>query len=231
MLEDVYKSEQALLEHLEIQAEHIDANADAANADGADIKSIKDDRTALAFAMEFCVLATNFKDAAYDAKRALLRGGEDAGAGVVSAAPAFTPGAPFTPGLIKRCRERDQRFLKSKTMTDAARTALDLDGNDSDKGAEIITKPTLKAGGAASGYLLETEVSNRQESDRYVLQLRRMNQETWTDFKNATSKTLSSSVAPIVAGQPEQLQIRVQLFKKDQPYGEPSDPVYATVNP
>jgi hypothetical protein len=38
-------------------------------------------------------------------------------------------------------------------------------------------------------------------------------------------------VTPTTPGESEQIQVRVQLKKNNQNYGQPSDMVYVTVNP
>jgi len=39
------------------------------------------------------------------------------------------------------------------------------------------------------------------------------------------------SITPATPGDTEQMQVRVQLRKSNQNYGQPSDVVYVTVNP
>ena len=91
-------------------------------------------------------------------------------------------------------------------------------------------KPEISVSALPGGYQFEITVLKRHESDMYKVQVRRMNTETWTNAESGTGKTIVVSLQPTVAGQSERLQVRVQLYRKNQPYGEPSDPQYVNIN-
>ena len=67
--------------------------------------------------------------------------------------------------------------------------------------------------------------------DGFKVQIRRMDSETWSDAGFGTSSPLKVTIQPTTPGQPERLQVRALLTKKNEVIGQPSDPVYVTVNP
>ena len=115
-------------------------------------------------------------------------------------------------------------------MTEAALFGLDLNDTASSIAAETI-KPFIEARPAAGTYEFVIIVSNRGGSDMYDVQIRRKGSETWETVKSATGKSVSVRIEPTTPGAAEQIQVRVQLRKKDASYGLPSDPTYVTVTP
>ena len=61
--------------------------------------------------------------------------------------------------------------------------------------------------------------------------VRRMLDVLRTLGKTATGKSTDVTVAPQTPGKPQQLQVRVQLQRKNENYGQLSDTVFVTVNP
>lgn len=92
-------------------------------------------------------------------------------------------------------------------------------------------KPTGDVSAAQNGYLFSVVVANRGESDQSEVQIRRAGSETWTTVKAFTGKSVDVTVSPTTPGQPEQIQVRIQLKKKNENYGQVSDAVSVTVNP
>jgi hypothetical protein len=65
----------------------------------------------------------------------------------------------------------------------------------------------------------------------FDVQSRTMTSDVWTTIKSGTGKTLTVRFNPTTPGQPEKFLVRVQLLRKNEPYGQPSDPAYVTVTP
>ncbi|HEX8737699.1 MAG TPA: fibronectin type III domain-containing protein [Pyrinomonadaceae bacterium] len=225
-----YVTDAGLLNHLQIQKSNIDQYAAAVGASAADITSIQEDFANLEWILNFVSLVEEFRSTASAIKKKFVRGaiGEPLGA-FVDAPDASTPFA-LKAGVEKRSRERDQRFLHAATITEAARMALDL-VSESGKVPPAAVKPTAQPFPAAGNYELALIVANRGDADMYDVQVRRKGSETWTTAKSGTGKSINVTITPTTPGQAEQLQIRVQLKRKNENYGQPSDPVYVTVNP
>ena len=92
-------------------------------------------------------------------------------------------------------------------------------------------KPSVKCFPAQSGYEFSVVVGDRGEADMSEVQIRFAGTETWQAVKNFTGKSADVKVTPTAPGQPAQIQVRIQLYKKNEKYGQPSDAVYVTVNP
>lgn len=53
----------------------------------------------------------------------------------------------------------------------------------------------------------------------------------WTEIATGEGKSSDITITPTVPGDAEQVQIYVQLRKNNANYGQPSDPIYVTLNP
>lgn len=225
-----YSTDAELLNHLQIQKSNIDQYAASAGATAADIASIGEDYAATEWIINFVALVNEYTGTAFGIKKKFLRGELNEPLGAFVDAPDASPPSPLKAGVEKRSRERDQRFLHSPTINEAARLALDLVDSPPAISPDSV-KPTVEPFPAAGNYEFAAVVANRGQSDMYDVQARRKGSETWSVVKSATGKAVNVTIAPTTAGQPEQLQIRVQLKRKNENYGQPSDPVYVTVNP
>ncbi len=58
-----------------------------------------------------------------------------------------------------------------------------------------------------------------------------MNGENWSELTSGTGKSSNMKISPTVAGQPERLELKIQLYKANEIYGQQSNPTYATFNP
>ena len=223
-----YMSEAGLTAHLQVQADHIDEYAAGINVNAAAITQLKGDAANMRDFIEFCAAVDNYKTTMFGIKRAFIRGDIGTLLGTFPDAPT-TPTLTLLAAVEKRSRERDQRFLRSEGITEAARLALDL-VDDALRLDPSAVKPTIKLTAAAGDYKFTVEVSHKGDADMFNVEARRMNAEKWTELKSGTGRSVVVTVAPTVAGQSERLEIRVQLIQKNENYGTPSAPQYVTVN-
>jgi hypothetical protein len=92
-------------------------------------------------------------------------------------------------------------------------------------------KPSVKCFGALSGYEFSAVIFDRAEATMAEVEVRFAGSETWQSVKSFTGKSVNVKITPPVAGQSAQIQVRIQLYKNNEKYGQPSDAVYVTVNP
>lgn len=225
-----YNSDVGLLSHLQIQKQNIAQYKSEAGADETEIDSIDHDHDNMDWIMNHCTVVGEYKTTAFGVKRAFIRGKIGDAVGSLVTAPENTPPTALVAGVEQRSRERDARFKLSQAMTEAARLALDLVDAAQHISPDSV-KPAVEPFPAAGNYEFALVVANRGESDMYDVQIRRKGSETWTTVKSGTGKSINVTVTPTTPGDAEQLQVRVQLKKKNANYGQPSDPVYVTVNP
>jgi len=225
-----YKTDAGLLEHLQIQKQNIAQFKTEAGADTVDQQEITEDCDNMQAIMDFCPLADEYKTNAFGIKSTLIRGEIGAAVGTLMSAPVYAP--PFAPvaGIEKRSRERDGRFKRSKTITQAALLALDLT-DEPPNIAPGTVRPTLEGFAAQTGYEAAIVVANRGKSDMWKVLGRKMNSEKWSELGSGTGKSGNVRITPTAEGQPERMELMLQLYKANEPYGQPSTPVYLTFNP
>lgn len=231
MLEPVYRSETRFLQHLQTQKANIDQYKTEVGASAADIAEITADADVFDFLITASNLADEFKTTANGIKRQFFSAKTEPPVGAFMNPPALVPPAPIVAGAVKRARERDQRFLRAKDISEAAIIALDLRGEESAGISPDDVQPAIEAHAAASGYEFALVVSNRRNADMYDAQIQRAGGGKWETVKSGTGKSINVVIEPTAEGKPEQLLVRVQLRKNDANYGVPSDPTYVTVNP
>lgn len=96
---------------------------------------------------------------------------------------------------------------------------------------ESTVKPTVEAFAAQTGYVASVVVGNRAGSDQWEVQTSPASAPSWHIVKTATGKSTDVTFTPATPGQPQQFQIRIQLKRNNQVYGQLSDIVTVTVNP
>lgn len=224
-----YDSFDGLYNHLKTQAANIERNQTVVGADDDDVNSIFNDKEAMRAVGEYFVLLKNAYKTAARLKRNLTRGSENASLGKLAALPA-PPDIPLQAGIRQRSMKRDRRFARSKNITAAALAALDLKSTKTYLSPDDV-QPQIKVVARATDYQFEITVTERGKADMFEVEGRRMNSETWENLKNATGKSVLVKVAPSIPGQVERLEIRVRLFRKNQPYGNHSSIVYVNINP
>jgi hypothetical protein len=216
---------------LQMQKQNVAQFATESGAKADDITEITNDADVFEFLIETCNFADGFKSTAFGIKKRFFSSKIDPPAGEFVAAPPIIPPADVIAGAVKRSRERDQRFLRSKGITEAAKIALDLVGEESDGVSPDNVKPIVECHAAVSGYEFAVVVGNRQKADMYDVEIQRAGSTKWEIAKSGTGKSVNVTITPTADGKAEQILVRVQLRKGNDKYGVPSDPTYVTVNP
>jgi hypothetical protein len=147
--------------------------------------------------------------------------------------PAALPPMPAatTTEILERLSLLVERIQLADNYTEAIGEALGIIAAPGDSLSPDNVKPTIQTYPAQTGYEFAVIVSGRGDADMLNVEIRRMNQETWTTVKSGTGKGVDVTITPTTAGQPEKIEVRVQLLRKNEPYGQPSDPAYVTVTP
>ena len=231
MLDNVYKSFPRFIQHLQMQNANIVQFQTEIGATATDLAEVPQDAVAGEFLGEITELCNEFKETAFGIKGSFFSTKTTPPAGDFMTAPDTRPPATIVAGAVKRSRDRDQRFLNSPTLTEAAKIAMDLYGEEPPNVTPDTVKPTVETRSAVSGYEFAVVVGNRQKSDMYDIQIQRKGTGVWETVKSGTGKSINVVITPSSAGDAEQVLVRVVLRKSNQQYGIPSDPVYVTVNP
>lgn len=144
------------------------------------------------------------------------------------ATPALVAPASVPTGVFERLSDMRDRIMTAPAYTDAIGALLGILASTPEPPAEI--KPVIKATPLFSGYRFTVNVTRMGMSGFKIL-VRRMESEAWREAAFGTNSPLEVEIAPTTPGQPERLQVCAQLLQKNQPIGQPSDPVYVTINP
>lgn len=199
-------------------------------ATNAEIEEIGNDAANLQFLIDFAALIDTNKKTVTKIKQQVYTGDPDE---EVSPFPKFTdPVPPFAlnAGSLERANRRNRRYKAAAGYTKEIGIALGIE-SDSQSVAPESVKPTLDVIPAQSGYEAAISIGKRGNSDMWKLTGRKMNSEKWTEIASGTGKSGSVRITPTTEGQPERLELKVQLYKSNELYGQSSDPTYATFNP
>lgn len=151
----------------------------------------------------------------------------------VSPFPVFPAiAAPFAllSGCLDRANKRNRRYKAAAEYTKEIGIALGIDGDSQPFVSETV-KPTLEAFPAQYGYESLIVVGKRGRADMWKLLGRKMNTEKWLELASGTGKSGNIKIVPTTEGSPERIELKIQLYKSNEPYGQISDPTYATFNP
>ena len=97
--------------------------------------------------------------------------------------------------------------------------------------SEADVKPTIEGFEGKENYEFAVVLTNRAKADQSDLQIRLPGQETWQSLKMFTGKSCNAQYVPNPGGQAVKIEVRVQLYKNNQKYGQPSNQVYVWLNP
>ena len=141
------------------------------------------------------------------------------------------PPSVFTTAIIERLVELVDKIEAADNFTADIGAQLGIIVPKGEKPSGANVKPSVKGFPAQNGYEFAAVVTNRGEADSWDVLIRRAGTEKTSVAKTATGKSVNVVIEPTVEGQPEQIQVQIQLRKKNEKYGQLSDAVYVTVTP
>ena len=133
--------------------------------------------------------------------------------------------------IVERLIKLVERIQLADNYTEAVGAALGIVAATDGGFSPGDVKPTIQLFPAASNYEAAAVIANRGNSTMFDLQARTMTSDVWKTVKSGTGKSVNFTLTPTTPGQPEKFLVRVQLLRKNEPYGQPSDPAYVTVSP
>lgn len=199
-------------------------------ATNADIAAVNEELAVLQYLVDYLDVIDANKKTVTKIKQSAYNGDMDEKETPFPVFPVAASPFPVAVGCLERAGKRNRRFKAADGYTKDIGVALGIDGDSATDSPELIT-PTLEAYAAQSGYEAAIVVGNRGKSDMWTISARRMNGETWSELKSGTGKGGTIKVQPTTAGNPERLELKLQLLKANEPYGQQSNPIYATFNP
>lgn len=218
-----------LISKLTLQKANIATYTTDVGATLLEVTDITNDLANLEYAGDYSDVVDENKKTCTQIKQALFNGDENISVPVY---PPFTEGElpnAAKAGAYQRFIERGKRWKTAPGWTDEIGTALGYDG-PAPKPVPGTVKPDIQAFAAASNSMFSLVVSNRGEAPMWDVYILRKGG-TWTKIDTASGKSADIHVPLTTQGEAEQIQVRVQLRKNNEDYGQLSDPVYVTLNP
>lgn len=222
-----------LIECLALQVANLPTYQAAVGASAADITAVTEALANLEYIRDYSDLIDANKKTVFQIKALIFNGDPDE---TVPAFPVFPAGGlPETPlaGELERANIRNRRFKLGPAYNEEIGTALGIESSGSGSipiGPGGIT-PTLELHPAASGGMFACIVGNRGESDAWRIEILRTGGSTWQNVSTYTGKSADVTITLTNPAQPEQIQVRVQLRKNNENYGNVSTATTITVNP
>lgn len=196
----------------------------------ADVTIVEDDNKIIQFLGDTAVESKVYDDALRQFRIIITEGRIGDPTPQFPANPTFTLPVVQPTGIYERLSEMVDRVRVAPAYTDEIGAMLGILPSQPTPPDPNTVKPLLKASASFAGYKFSVNVT-RMGMGGFKVQIRRMDSETWTDAGFGTSSPMEITIQPTTPGQPERLQVRAILIKKNEPIGQPSDPVYVTVNP
>lgn len=229
MLHLVYKTKIRFLQHLQAQAANVDQYSGELGLSGDQTKQIKALAAAMSWFAQHAAPVTDYKEAFFAAYNRFFSTKPEPPIGVFVNTLTLTPPDGTVAGAIAISQDLDQLMLAHKPSQNALE-AMDLLGDE--PSAPDTIQPSIELAPAFSGYEFAAVISDRADSDQYEIFIRRINSAIWKSVKTATGKSVNITLTdPTTPGQPEQIEVRAQLLRKNENYGAPSNPKYVTLNP
>lgn len=219
-----------LINCLELQQANLPTYQAAVGATAGDLTAVADALANLIQIRDYSELVDANKKVVFQIKQVLFNG---ATTETVPAFPIFPDGdlpATIRAGELELAMNRNKRFRLGPGYTEDIGVALGIE-TVGPLAPEIEPKPVIDVFAAQTGYTFSTVVTNRGAADSWHAQILRAGSATWQTVGTFTGKSADVTIPPTTPGQPEQVQVRVQLRKNNANYGVVSDASYVTVNP
>ena len=197
----------------------------------ADITSVQNDNQVMQFIADINNQLDAFKEAVRQYRVIITEEAVGKTTPQFPVNPVFDLPVIVPTGIFERLNKLRDRIMSAPDYTDEIGALLGILPGSPGSISPSDAKPSVKAFGAQTGYLFSVVVADRAESDMWDVFVLRKGAANWTSAGRFTGKAADITVQPTTAGEPEQMQVRIQLRKNNQNYGQPSDVVYVTVNP
>ena len=196
-----------------------------------DVNSVNNDNDVFQFLADATVEIDAYKKAIGQYRTIITEGDIGDPNPQFPANPALTLPASVDTGIFERLIKLVERIRAAPNYTDQIGALLGILPTASGSIVEGEVKPTIQTFAAQTGYQFSVVVTGRGESDMWDVLILKKGAGSWQSVKTAVGKSVDVVITPTTAGEAEQIQVRVQLKKNNQNYGQPSDMVYVTVNP
>ncbi len=198
-----------------------------------DVTAIGEDNAAFQWLAEQTVTVENFRSAVVEYRLNLTEGDIGDPDPIYPGQTFDNPPSLQPAGMFERLNNLRNRILASPAYSDDLGILLGIVGDGGGVGiSESDVKPEIQCTPAATGYMFSIVVNKRYDADSWQVWATPAGVTDWKILTTATGKSTDVVVSPTgEVPAPVQLQVRVQLRRSNENYGEPSDIAQVTVNP
>lgn len=196
-----------------------------------EINSLNNDNDVLQFLLGAAVEIEAYKKSVKEYREIITEGEIGEPNPQFPANPALALPASIDAGMFERLVKLVERIRAAPNYTDQTGALLGILPTQSEQIAPSEVKPQIETFAAQTGYQFSVVVAGRGESDMWEVLILKKGSASWQSVKTAVGKSVDVTITPTTPGESEQIQVRVQLRKNNQNYGQPSDMAYVTVNP
>jgi hypothetical protein len=219
-----------LLAMLLLQVANLPTYITQVGATEREIMEIEQDAANIQALMDYAALIDANKKTVIKIKQHLFNGDPDEPISPFPKFEDFTPPFALAAGALERASERNRRYKAAAGYTKEIGIALGIDG-DANPVSPGDVKPTFEAHPAQTGYHAALVISNRGEAKMWKAFGQTAMGAKQQLLGSGEGKGGSIEIEPSEAGKPERMLVTIQLYKNNEPYGQPSDPQYVTFNP
>jgi hypothetical protein len=219
-----------LIAMLTLQQANLPTYQAEVGATAQDITDINNELALLVYLTDYADIIEANKKTVNQIKQEVFNGEESEPISPFPVFPEGNPPKPLIADCLGRAQRRNRRFKAAPGYTKEIGIALGIE-EDSQKIPPESVKPTIEVFTAQTGYTFSLVVGKRGDADSWDALVLKKGASGWAIGATRTGKSGDITITPTTPGEPEQLQVRVQLKKNNANYGQPSDIVYVTVNP
>lgn len=221
-----------LIDMLTVQADNIGEFKTELEATPAEIDAITEDLANLLYMKAFVETLDANKKSVTKIKQQVFNGEASEPIGEF---PVFAAGAlPFPnaePDALGRHNATNARWKTAPGYTPQIGIAMAIISATPDNIVPADVKPTINVFEAQTGSHFSVVVGKREEADSWRVMVLRKGATEWVVAETGVLKSVNVHLTLTVPGQPEQVQVRIQLRKGGADYGQLSDTVWVTLNP
>lgn len=143
---------------------------------------------------------------------------------------AYSPVSDPVVGVIALFREWRERIVAAAGYTRAIGDDLMIVKAAAEHKSESEIQPKLKVTAEQSDHRVAIIVTERERADAWTVEIRRKGGE-WQAIGTFTGRSVNIAITPTTPGEPEQIEMRVLLRRKNRNYGLLSQVATVTINP
>lgn len=221
-----------LIECLTLQKANLNTYLNEVGATAADITRVTEHLGIVSGLVAHCETYDANKKTAFGVKDVVIYGPEGVSVTEIPTTAAYVHPAGTEAGIMPITNSHNRIFEEGPGYNDEIGTALGIVVPSPSAPIPGDIQPTLTLEAAQNGgYAFAFIIGNRGKSDFWRLYTAAVGSTNWTQAESGTGKAGEVVATPTTPGQPMQIQVRVLLYKNDEPYGQYSAIQLVTVNP